>query len=151
MPEADLEFGCSHYFEPQAAAMADLFPCPCCGYLVFSEPPGCYEICRVCFWEDDFVQLAFPECPSGANRCSLIQAQLNFSRFGACQERYLSSVTPYGAARDPGWRPIDSERDRYLRWTSEEDGRLWNTVKDTSPCLYYWRTDYWFNQHGQTT
>jgi len=36
------------------------YPCPCCGYLVFTEPPGSFEICPICFWEDDVSQLAIP-------------------------------------------------------------------------------------------
>ena len=27
-------------------------PCPCCGYLTLDERGG-YEICPVCYWEDD--------------------------------------------------------------------------------------------------
>ncbi|MCS6814521.1 MAG: CPCC family cysteine-rich protein, partial [Cyanobacteria bacterium] len=30
-----------------------LYPCPCCGYLVLSQPPpGTYLVCPICFWED---------------------------------------------------------------------------------------------------
>ncbi|MEV6629559.1 CPCC family cysteine-rich protein [Actinoplanes sp. NPDC051470] len=25
------------------------FPCPCCGYLEFGEPPGSYDSCEICF------------------------------------------------------------------------------------------------------
>jgi rubrerythrin len=38
------------------------YPCPGCGYLVFDEPPGSYEICPICFWEDDLAQLRFHGC-----------------------------------------------------------------------------------------
>lgn len=30
----------------------DLETCPCCGYRTIKER-GCYEICAVCYWEDD--------------------------------------------------------------------------------------------------
>jgi hypothetical protein len=33
------------------------YPCPCCGHLVYIEPPGSHDICKVCFWEDDIVML----------------------------------------------------------------------------------------------
>ncbi|MFC5904955.1 CPCC family cysteine-rich protein [Streptomyces zhihengii] len=59
-------------------------PCVCCGHLTLSEPPGSYEICPVCFWEDDRVQLRWPDWTGGANRPSLIEAQVNFTDFGAC-------------------------------------------------------------------
>ncbi len=33
------------------------YTCPCCGYkTLYEEPPGTYEICRMCGWEDDTVQ-----------------------------------------------------------------------------------------------
>jgi anaerobic ribonucleoside-triphosphate reductase len=35
------------------AATTARWPCPCCGYQVFTGPPGSYEICPVCGWEDD--------------------------------------------------------------------------------------------------
>jgi hypothetical protein len=28
------------------------YPCPCCGFVTLSER-SVYEICPVCFWEDD--------------------------------------------------------------------------------------------------
>jgi hypothetical protein len=37
------------------------YPCPCCGYLMFYEGPGSYDICKICFWEDDLSQLRFVE------------------------------------------------------------------------------------------
>ncbi|WP_448262693.1 CPCC family cysteine-rich protein [Microbacterium aurum] len=47
-------------------------PCPCCGHLTLGQPPGSYELCPVCFWEDDAVQLRWPTYPGGANRPSLM-------------------------------------------------------------------------------
>lgn len=30
------------------------YKCPCCGYYTFDEKPnGNYDICEVCFWEDN--------------------------------------------------------------------------------------------------
>jgi hypothetical protein len=31
-------------------------------------PPGSYEICPVCFWDDDLVQLRWPTYAGGANK-----------------------------------------------------------------------------------
>src|SRR3712207_8061939 len=47
-------------------------PCPCCGYRTLREPEyGSYDICPVCFWEDDSVQFSDPDYRGGANHESL--------------------------------------------------------------------------------
>ena len=51
------------------------FPCPSCGFLVFGDLPGTYEICEICGWEDDPVQLRHPLMAGGANNLSLVQSQ----------------------------------------------------------------------------
>jgi len=52
----------------------ELAPCPCCGNCTLSEA-GAYEVCPVCLWEDDPVQLSDPDYIGGANQCSLNQAR----------------------------------------------------------------------------
>jgi hypothetical protein len=48
------------------------YPCPCCGYYTpYSEPPGSFEICEVCYWEDGSVQFNDPTYAGGANKPSL--------------------------------------------------------------------------------
>lgn len=69
------------------------FPCPCCGYLTFDEKPaGTFEICPVCFWEDDSVQNEDPSYEGGANGISLNKAKENFSKFGAVQKKFVNDV-----------------------------------------------------------
>ena len=52
------------------------FACPCCQCLTLSEaPPGTYEICTECGWEDDPVQFADPTYHGGANGESLEEAR----------------------------------------------------------------------------
>lgn len=87
------------------------FFCPCCGYKRFShEPNGSYEICEVCYWEDDLTQLNDPDYKNGANRVSLRQAQKNFQLFGACQEDMAKWVRKPAAdeARNENWKPLQS-------------------------------------------
>lgn len=48
-----------------------------------AEPPGSYEICPVCWWEDDGLQLRWPRLIGGANKISLIGGQRNFAKTGA--------------------------------------------------------------------
>jgi hypothetical protein len=70
-----------------------MYKCPCCSFLTLSEdPPGTYEICPVCFWEDDGVQFNDADYAGGANHVSLNQAKRNFAEFGAAERRVLRWV-----------------------------------------------------------
>ena len=69
------------------------YPCPCCGYLTLGEePPGSFEICPVCGWEDDEVQFKDPTFRGGANVMSLEQARRSFAAIGAVDEHALARV-----------------------------------------------------------
>jgi hypothetical protein len=128
-----------------------MYPCPCCGYETFDEHPGSYAICPICFWEDDIVQLAYPDCAGGANKCSLIEGQRNFAAFGACEKLLKPHVrAPKDSEkRSVAWRPINPQCDRYLKWESEDDNRLWQSVKNSEDrCLYYWLPNYWLTKQG---
>ena len=59
---------------------------------MFTEPPGSYDICKVCFWEDDNVQLRWPDHAGGANRPSLIEAQRLYRDVGAMERRFTGNV-----------------------------------------------------------
>ena len=67
--------------------------CPCCGNRTLADLcPGSYEVCPVCYWEDDLAQFNNPELCGGANRVSLTQARKNYVEFGACEREALSHV-----------------------------------------------------------
>ena len=86
------------------------FPCPCCGHKTFKEKPnGTYDICPVCFWEDDPIQLDDPDYEGGANPTSLRQAQKNFLKFGACDEEMKRNVRQAAVdePKDKSWRPYE--------------------------------------------
>jgi hypothetical protein len=68
------------------------FPCPCCGYLAFTAPPGSEEICCVCGWQDDISQLRFPFNGGGANESSLVAAQKTFFDLGYSRDRRLGGL-----------------------------------------------------------
>ena len=69
------------------------FYCKCCGYNSLDEKPnGTFEICKICFWEDDKVQSNEPDYEGGANSVSLNQAKKNFSEFGACEKGMVRNV-----------------------------------------------------------
>src|ERR1700682_1170637 len=105
----------------------DRYPCPCCGYLVFNRPPGSYDVCPICFWEDDIVQLAFPMMSGGANALSLYAAQQNFERIHVSEELSLPNVrAPLSEEqRDAGWRPFEPSKDLHLYWGSSDDRECW--------------------------
>lgn len=69
------------------------YKCPCCGnYTLPKEANGTFEICPVCFWEDDPVQLDNENYAGGANDVSLVQGRINYQKFGTCQEDMISHV-----------------------------------------------------------
>ncbi|XAM50337.1 hypothetical protein TVTCOM_04380 [Terrisporobacter vanillatitrophus] len=52
------------------------YACSCCGNLSLDEkPPGTFEICKICGWEDDEVQYNEPDYEGGANEISLNKAR----------------------------------------------------------------------------
>lgn len=60
------------------------YACPCCdGWTLAGPPPGTYEICSVCWWEDDDVQFTDPSYAGGANGESLLEARDRFRSAGA--------------------------------------------------------------------
>ncbi len=71
------------------------FPCPCCGFLTLEEEPtGTYDICPVCFWEDDNVQFHDPDYAGGANEVSLNEARENFRLYRFSDARVQAHVRP---------------------------------------------------------
>lgn len=71
------------------------YSCPCCGYYTFTKKSvGNYDICPVCYWEDDPFQTENPDLEGMANGISLNQARENYKKFGACEERHIKSVRP---------------------------------------------------------
>ncbi len=110
-------------------------PCPACGFLTVPDAYfGSYNICGVCGWEDDGVQLANPACGGGANPESLIDAQVK-----ALAEFPLGRAESRGASRDSAWRPLSDEEirvalrereERYWRNTAVEDlsGAYWTRL-----------------------
>lgn len=65
--------------------------CPCCEFFTLHSK-GEFEICEVCFWEDDPVQRMNPDYFGGANKVSLNQGKKNFIIFNACEEQHVNNV-----------------------------------------------------------
>lgn len=66
--------------------------CLCCGNYALIGTDTAYDICPVCFWENDV-----PEDESkfsGANNMTLGQGRANYLAFGACDEKMLPHTRP---------------------------------------------------------
>ena len=80
----------------------DRYPCPCCGLPTIDEP-GIYDICAVCWWEDDGQE---GESPYSPNRCSLARARENFA----------AGLTMFDAGAEPeGFADSEQQRERKRR------------------------------------
>ena len=83
---------------------AQRFGCLCCGCLTLPErPPGTFNICPVCWWEDDTAQDHHRNRRAGTNRVSLQEAQENYRKMGASEPAYVGFdvlVTDDGRVRN---------------------------------------------------
>lgn len=108
------------------------FPCASCGFLVFDEPVGSYDICPICDWEDDHVQLRYPRMGGGANRKSLLESQIEILESIPAEIREHD-----GHIRHPNWRPL-----RYVDCVVESDGPKtgleYFQAATENPSPYYW-------------
>jgi hypothetical protein len=106
------------------------YPCPCCGSLVFEEPPGSSYICPVCQWEDDGPGLRWVlRNAGGPNDLSLYDSQKRFEKSG---------IEPRN--RDASWHAFQLHVDYAERF---EGGEAGHTYPADSTTLYYWSDNYW--------
>jgi hypothetical protein len=110
-----------------------VLPCPACGFVVVSEGYGGYEICDICGWEDDPVQLANPTSGGGANQESLAEAQAAAMRIVP-----LGVDEHLGFQRDSGWRPLSPSEIQLA--DARKQAEHWHTDGITDPAAAYWRT-----------
>jgi len=77
------------------------YRCPCCHCQTLDERGG-YDICPVCFWEDDGQDDHDADVVRGGpnGSLSLTLARENYLKFGACDVRSVKNVRP----------PTDEER-----------------------------------------
>ena len=81
--------------------MDRLFACVWSGFARLRQPPpGTFQICPVCFWDDDDVQYQDPLYRGGANSVSLAEALESFLQLGAISKEHRTHVRP----------PTDRER-----------------------------------------
>jgi hypothetical protein len=123
---------------------AKLYPSPCCGYFAYKEEPDSYEICEICFWEDDLVQLRDVSFAGGTNRPSLLEAQKNYAEFSAKDQLALPFVRQPRPSdrRDPTWHPFDPDRDVLggpVHISTEVSKGIFLVDHGDVTANYYWR------------
>ncbi len=73
-------------------SISDELQCPCCDYFTLSERAN-YDICPICFWEDDGLAIDQLDVPSAPNSgLTLREARNNFIKFGACEKAMIENV-----------------------------------------------------------
>lgn len=90
----------------------NLFTCPCCGYKTLSEqPPGTFEICQICWWEDDNIQFDDPDYIGGANGDSLRMCQRKFYKVDEHKKLIFENLGKHPDQKwyevDENWKPLD--------------------------------------------
>ena len=87
------------------------FACPCCGFLTLTDRTyWSFEICPVCFWENDPLQEEDPLYRGGANGISLTEGLKNFGRCGASHPDEALRVRAPGIDEVPTQKVPDQRR-----------------------------------------
>ena len=128
--------------------MSEKYICPCCDFRTLDEPPsGTFNICPICFWEDDNVQFKNPDYAGGANQASLNQARENFQEFGACELRCKEHVRKptteevFEKLSRVSGQPVDIEVELTLI-SPENGGRKSHFFCGMRPQFYYDNQDW---------
>jgi hypothetical protein len=95
--------GVEKFVNVEGASDGGPYACPCCSFITLAERSG-YEICPVCFWEDDGQDDHDADLVRGGpnGRLSLTAARANFRAMGACDERCRQFVREPLPAERPG-------------------------------------------------
>lgn len=110
-----------------------LYPCPACGFEVFADAIGSYDICPICGWEDDGVQYRYPDLIGGANGTCLYEWQIKTVAGIPLDVREKSGFT-----RDQAWRPL-TENEARSREEIPKTGFDYFQAIDADMPDYYWR------------
>ncbi len=113
-----------------------MFPCPSCGFIIFEEAAESYEICSICGWEDDDLQLKHPTLKGGANSLSLLESQKSILEKIPVQIKEFN-----GYKRAVKWRPLLPE-DLVNDNPNIKNGLdYFNSVADLDEVKYYWEKE----------
>ncbi len=119
-----------------AQFMSELnYPCPSCGFLIFDEPSGSYDICDICGWEDDHVQLKYPFMRGGANGGSLFDYQQEILK-----EIPAEIMEHNGYLRDSSWHPL-RHKDFVEDKNTPNSGLSYFMAATEDAPIYYWKKE----------
>lgn len=110
------------------------YPWPCCGFRVFDEPRGSFDICPICGWEDDPLQGANPCTGRSATSEPLVQAQDNFQ---FTPDADLDECAESGFRRDLQWRRLNMNERQIFNGESSRVAEFPNSRVATIE-EYYW-------------
>ena len=107
-------------------------PCPSCGFYSIGESIfGSFNICDICGWEDDNVQLANPSSSGGANKISLIESQI------IILNKIPLEIKEYnGIKRDRKWRPLNKQE--IAKFNKEKEIKYWKNMGIINISETYW-------------
>ena len=113
------------------------YTCVCCGHRVFDALFN-FEICPVCGWEDDPLQIRYP-LEKGANKVCLVEAQVNFGKTGVIYKGFLNFADGKKYEIDSKWRRFKKSDKVEIR----EEGVAEIIYPVDMRKLYYWQKGYW--------
>lgn len=113
--------------------------------MVFDEAPGSFDICPICYWEDEAMQLRYPN-ETGANRLTLIESQTNFEAlgYGDLKNKKFVRKPNKEENKDSSWRKIDLKIDVIEEKELNEMKAVIYPIDSTE--LYYWAPNFWLKK-----
>ncbi len=113
-----------------------LLTCPSCGYKTIKDTSyNSYQICPVCGWEDDAVQLGNPTLAFGANKISLYLSQRRFAKENP-------DITKW--EYDLSWRPLLYREAVFFASQLKKSNKLNKGIRRP-------KETYWQLQHKEAT
>jgi hypothetical protein len=108
---------------------------------MFDEPPGSHDICLVCEWQDDNVQLKYPALGGGANNKSLCEYQKMWVDAIPLEvKEKIVAFKKLTFKRDPLWRPLTEVECNPVSVEPTTGQEYFEAAGEDSP-LYYWLSD----------
>lgn len=109
------------------------YTCPCCGYPTLTERAG-YEICDICFWEDDGQDDELADRALGGPNAaySLTQARLNFASHGTMCDPSDDQLARLGADRLEAGRSAVREYEQLRAAHPDDHEEIWGRILEQS-------------------